>query len=235
MKFSLFLNSRERPQHLINLLNSIVAKTYDGNNIEILIKLDKGDDTTIGEFIDYLDGWSMCDVRLFISEQPDNLNVSLNHLASETSGDYLFVLNDDVTFLTQDWDKVILDQLPDNLHENIWYLGVPDTSIDKARHQGYASFPILSRVAYESLGYFVTESFFSLGADVHLFRIFEAIGRVRNLDEVLLDHTLHNTLEKVLNPDKTAIKLRKLIPTSDWTKDIGEEVSKLNEKIASGL
>lgn len=232
MKFSLFLNSRDRPIHLFSLFQSIIEHTNNIEDIEILVGVDDDDETTLNLKSAYE---SQYPCRFVIGQQPNNLHTSINNLASQAAGDYLFVLNDDVVFCTPDWDAKILNQIDEDLYQEVWYLGIPDTSMDKDRHQAYASFPILTKTAYNILGYFMSETLAGLGGDVHLFRVFEAIGRIKRINEVLLDHTLHNELMKVLRPDSVARRVRQLTKVDCWEVNITKEVKALNEKIACSL
>jgi hypothetical protein len=108
-------------------------------------------------------------------------------MAEMASGDFLFVLNDDVIFRTFHWDRKIIDNYNP---EEILYIATHDNSVDKTNHGRYASFPILTRAAYEALGFFMSEKFASHGGDVHLWRVFNEIDAVK-YSHVFLDHVLH--------------------------------------------
>lgn len=245
MKFSLFLNTRQRLALLANLLKSIDRTFSYNNDIEILLGIDD-DDFETQSFLDnhlrtILNNVPICDViDYYIDSRPHNLHVKMNSLAALTKGDLLFVLNDDVEFVTSDWDILIVNDLEKRATEkdNIYYLGVHDTSIDKAPDQSYASFPILTRAAYEALGYFMSEKFVGLGGDVHLWRIFNSVGRILDNSEVVLDHVRHNTFKKVISPDLVALQMRENTYANrvdDWNVDISEEVGKINAKITSRI
>ena len=214
MKFSLFLNTRQRPPLLENLLRSIDRTFSYTNDIEILLGIDD-DDTETKNFLAHLDFFlndiNLCSkIDYYSAERPTNLHTKMNALAAQTCGDILFVLNDDVEFLSMNWDIVTVGQLENikNIKDNIYYLAVEDTSIDKTTGKNYASFPMLTREAYNALGYFMSEKFVGLGGDVHLWRIFNSVNRVINNYEVILDHVRHNALEKVISPDIVALKMR---------------------------
>jgi hypothetical protein len=244
MKFSLFLNTRHRVGLLCDLLQSIERCTDHPEDIEILLGIDRDDNDTTN-FIDHLDlAISSLDLRdnifAYSDNRPTNLHVKMNFLASQSTGDYLFVLNDDVQFSTPSWDSIILEAIKNEGSEpdNIYYLGVSDTSIDKDTRQSYASFPILTREAYDALGYFMSEKFVGLGADVHLWRIFNELDRCILVPAVVLDHVRHNTLDKVLSPDAVAQQMRDNTyanPVDSWAVDISEDKERINEKIAGGI
>ena len=244
MKFSLFLNTRQRAPLVTNLLRSIDSTFSYKNDIEILLGIDE-DDAETKNFLDHLD-FILNDAELlskidyYTTERPVNLHAKMNSLASRTRGDILFVLNDDVEFVTVDWDVITVNQLEkaETSKDNIYYLGVEDTSIDKTTGKNYASFPMLTREAYDALGYFMSEKFVGLGGDVHLWRIFDSVDRVIDNSEVILDHVRHNTLEKVVSPDRVALQMREntqLNYVDGWSIDISEEVGRINAKITSSI
>ena len=229
MDISLFLNTRNRVGLLKDLLDSIVDTTFAINNIELLITADDDDAETISFLQSYKD---IPNLRVLISTKPSNLHSSINNMANQCSGDFLFVLNDDVVFLTPQWDKKLLSLYSD-LKNEIYYIGTQDSSIDKTHSIRYPSFPILTRKAYESLGFFMSEKFVSHGGDVHLWRIFNAIGKVV-MAPIALDHVMHNNIQnlQLMHKDKTAqaaIKLTFSDFVDCWKEDISEEIQALQE------
>jgi hypothetical protein len=162
---SLFFNTRKRIGLLNNLLSSIYNTVQSADNIEIFVTVDN-DDFESKEFLDSLN-FPNLNVRSI--EKPSNLHTSINEMAEMASGDFLFVLNDDVIFRTFHWDRKIIDNYNP---EEILYIATHDNSVDKTNHGRYASFPILTRAAYQALGFFMSEKFVSHGGDVHLWRVF---------------------------------------------------------------
>ncbi len=231
IEFSLFLNSRGRPKELLSLLDSIYNTCHDITQIEILINIDLDDMENQEEVMEKILEKNY-PVTIFLIERPKNLHTALNSLAEMTAGNYLFVLNDDVVFLTENWDKIILDETQ-SIKNEVYYIHTTDTSMDKGNGGYYSSFPILTRAAYEKLGYFMDERLVGLGADVCLYRVFNEVGRIKKVD-IVLDHIYHNTYERVVNPDKTAIDMRRNTANNYidcFTMDITEEVKRLRETI----
>ena len=111
MKFSLFLNTRQRTALLSNLLRSIDGTISGNNDIEILLGIDD-DDIETYNFIQNLDlvlpdSVVVPNIATHTTSRPDNLHIKMNDLAEKSSGDFLFVLNDDVEFLTPSWDEIV--------------------------------------------------------------------------------------------------------------------------------
>ena len=241
MNFSIILNSRGRPYYLTSLLESIFSKAKEPDLIEVLVKVDDDDRETINT-ISVLETLYP-NLKIIISPRPKNLHVTINELASVSTGDFLFVINDDVLFNTDNWDSIIIKKALVEFQKNgdkILYVGVKDTSVDKATDGKYASFPIISRESYQALGYFMSEHFVGLGADVFIYRIFEGVDRVLQVGEVVLDHLLHQTVQQVNNPDLTNFEMRqntyRNVPNgTPWDLDISEELGLLNEKITNSI
>ena len=111
MKFSLFLNTRQRTALLSNLLRSIDGTISGNNDIEILLGIDD-DDIETYNFIQNLDlvlpdSVVVPNIATHTTSRPDNLHIKMNDLAEKSSGDFLFVLNDDVEFLTPSWYEIV--------------------------------------------------------------------------------------------------------------------------------
>jgi hypothetical protein len=154
---SLFFNTRKRTGLLNNLLSSIYNTVQSADNIEVFVTVDN-DDSESKEFLDsinfpnlskeFLDSINFPNLNVRSIEKPSNLHTSINEMAEMASGDFLFVLNDDVIFRTFHWDRKIIDNYNP---EEILYIATHDNSVDKTNHGRYASFPILTRAAYEAL------------------------------------------------------------------------------------
>lgn len=220
---SLFLNSRGRVDRLKTLFGTIENTVRDIQNIEVLVRIDNDDKESV-EFSKSLN--SNLNVKFFIGDRPDNLCASYNELASRCAGDYLFVLNDDVDFLSKNWD----DEIRKTPSDEVWLLAVHDTSCDKTPGRSYGSFVIHTRASYEALGYFMDDKAKSLGGDVMLWRLYTAVEKTKWINAVV-DHVYHNTVQKVVTPDLTAIEYRKKFDIDPWTIDIDSEIERLKGKI----
>lgn len=225
---SMFLNSRGRVKRLQELFNSIVKTTRDYTNIEVLIRIDEDDVETVN--FSRINIYPF-EIRYIVGPRPDNLITSYNELASQCKGDYLFVLNDDVDILTQNWDDEVR-KVPSN---EIWLLSTHDTSIDKTNtvnkdDNNYGSFLIHTKASYEALGYFMDDRVKTLGGDSMLWRLYSAVDRIKWID-VTVDHVYHNTIQKVVRPDQTAFEYRQKLDVDPWTIDIDSEIKRLSSEI----
>lgn len=235
MNFSLFLNSRKRPDLLKNFLQSVSDTTYDKNSIEVLVRYDNDDELTHSISKENFD----INIRFISGPRPDNLTASYNQLAKQAVGKNLFVCNDDISFITKNWDQIALNKISKYLSENdisdnIYYGWTTCNSADRDTVSGYCSFPIISKKATEVAGFFMYENFTTLGADNSIYRLYKEIQRVINIKEIEIDHILHNTIEKVFSPDLVAIEYREKFfsnPINAATFDISKEVKMLNDYI----
>lgn len=230
MNFSLILNSRHRPQLLGHLLESINDTTSDLSQIEVLVSCDD-DDIESYDFVgEHKDLWPWAKFEFI--ERERNLSTRINRLANMAVGRYIFVLNDDVEILTDGWDKIAFEQLS-IMSDDIIYGRTKDNSCDKEYHAQYASFPIISKKAVEVLGFFMPPIFVGLGGDVLIWRIFNEVNRIVDLD-IDLRHVLHETVELVINPDQTAAEMRANTyanPINIWGVNLNEHINKLKAVI----
>lgn len=231
----MFLNSRERPNDLSELLVSILSTAKRYKDLEIFVSVDN-DDKTLEDYKSIFQlNWKIA-LNPVIADRPTNLHKSINKMAGMSSGDLLMVLNDDVRFLTENWDRILFDTVERRCvnTDYIYYIGPADNSCDKKPGWNYASFPILTKEAHAALGYFMNEQFVGLGGDVHLYRLFKSVARVIQIPEIELDHIYHTTVERVLSPDTTASDMR-ANSYSNWvdpfTCDISNDVEKIRRAI----
>jgi len=231
--FSLFLNTRKRVNLLSNLISSISDTTKDLDSIELIISVDDDDKQTIS-FLDKIVSDINFDLTVLQQPRPDNLHKSINHMASIAKGHALFVLNDDVEFMTQDWDSLTIE----SMGHSFWgaaYIKTYDTSIDKMFSSEYSSFPILTKPAYNSIQYFMSEQFVSHGADVHLWRLCDELGWVFD-SPILLDHVLHSSekaIRKSLEEEtaKEAVELTFSNFVNCWEVDVTAEAEAIKKRL----
>ncbi len=226
-KFSLLLNSRKRAQLLLGLFDNLVEKTENLNDIEVLVNFDSDD----VESLRFMSNLSAVQhpintvLKFEFCYRDQQLTKSYNKMASFSSGDFLFVMNDDARIETQNWDTISYPILKE--FGNIVYGRTTCNSVDHHPSLQYASFPIISRNGYESLGFFLPEELPTLGGDVLIYRIYEEAKKVVDVP-VHLRHITHETLELVFRPDETAAQFRAMSNEQHaFTSDITKYVERL--------
>jgi hypothetical protein len=212
MNFTIFLNSRGRVKQLDRFITLFENLTHDHSQVEMMIKGDDDDLETV-EFLNTLTQRKTFTFRPVISERPDNLSMSLNQMAREATGRYLFLLNDDSEILTPSWDTIALSRIKEfqtnkKLKDDVIFVATSDNSIDKPAGKNYSSFAIISAQGAEVLGFFTYEQFVGLGGDCTIQRIYDRVNRIVDVPEIQFDHIYHNNLMRVLTPDRTAYEMR---------------------------
>jgi len=154
-KISLLLPSRERSQKFKRMLNSLKSKCSNINRIEILLLLDD-DDTEIVNYKNLIDNeFKDLNIKLIIKNLKTHA-IRNNYLASISNGDILFPANDDMIFISSNWDHYIdseFSKIDKNIPFCLW--------INSGKKYNYlhCDFPILNKAWYKSLGYIGSEFF----------------------------------------------------------------------------
>lgn len=174
---SILTPSRNRPQRLLTFINSVISLAHNPDNIEILVYIDN-DDPAVPQYknIQY------DNVQFVYGDEPSISN-SWNTLAEMCKGDVLIMGNDDLEYRTQDWDKLLLQELS-VYHDDIYCAWMED-GINADRH---CAFPIVSRLWYETLGYF-TPGVFNFGYnDTWVYDIGKRVDRCHYIPHITAEH-----------------------------------------------
>ncbi len=154
-KISLLLPSRERSKKFERMLTSLKKNCYNPERIEILLLLDE-DDKEIDDYKKILDYFFKdLDIKLIIKNLKTHA-IRNNFLASNAVGEILFPANDDMVFISKNWDKLIdleFSKISKNQPYCLW--------INSGKKYNYlhCDFPILNRTWYKKLGYVGSEFF----------------------------------------------------------------------------
>lgn len=188
MNFSILIPTRNRISELLRLLESINSKTKNIDQVEIICCCDINDKLSIDFLID-LNKFSNFDLKILIKEQSDNLSEDYyNYMAKTSIGKILWVLNDDCEIMTQDWDEIVLNQVK-NFRYKIFYLDIGDSTRNFNNNGEYSCFPMVSREAFEALGYFFIPVIKGWSADKYLFDLYDGVGRIIPFkDKVFVEH-----------------------------------------------
>jgi hypothetical protein len=238
MNFSIILNTRGRVEQLKRFIQALDFSTSNIFDVEVVIRCDI-DDLPTTTYLNNINQQSPLGYNVIAGVRPFSLNASINELAAAAKGKYIFVLNDDAEVHTPDWDQVALNYFDEykskhNIKDDILYGLTSDTSADKPVGKTYASFPIISRQAVQALGYFMDPRFVGLGGDSGIYRVYQAIDRVVEMPNLIVDHVFHDTIFKVMAPDRTAAEMRANTyanPIDPFTIDITDSVQRLKNYI----
>ncbi len=236
--FSLILNSRGRPKLLKGLLESIKNTTIVQDKIEILVRVDNDDIQYSKDFLN-----DLCDkyewLRFYFGDRVRNVHISLNELANSAIGRFIWILNDDCEILTLGWDDIVRSKIYqyklENKIKNDIFLGLTScNSVDRSPKLPYSSFPVVSREAFNVLGFTMYNSLPGLYGDTTIYRLYESINRLVDLREIKIDHKTHSSLDRVRNPDETGFFVRLNTYNNNidpFAFDVSKESKKLKEYI----
>ncbi len=187
---SVLIPSRNRPQGLKELIDSLFDNALNPNQIEVIVYLDL-DDSHISECVNYFNELSLkytnpvktiIGPKLVLSDYP-------NKLLQLASSDIFMNLGDDMRCRTQNWDIEIINAInkyPDNI--NFVYVDDGYWGPNLATHQ------VLHRNYVECLGYFYPP-FFDFGySDTWMFQVAQKVGRIEFLP-ILFEH-MHYSIGK---------------------------------------
>ena len=155
-KISILIPTRERVIKFERFMNSIIKNTQSIDRCEFLVLVDT-DDPEKDEYIKFID--TLKNLRLDIKLFHENLQTHAkrnNFLASKSSGEILFPANDDMIFITKDWDHLLDTEFSKNLTKEPLCVWV--NSGNKYPYL-FCHFPIINREWYRRLGYVGCELF----------------------------------------------------------------------------
>jgi hypothetical protein len=183
--FSFIMPSRGNKELLQKTLDSFERTTRNKDRLEFLILFDIGTAEDVPNFIRSLK-YSF-DIKFYYREHSLWWTKDyFNFLANRTSGRNICAFNDDAWMRTQNWDVKILDAIKDS-GWSIYGVDVPDTARIKYRHN-FPCFPMVSRKAMATLGFFFHEQVKIYPADQVLHGLYSEIKRVLKVDDVLIQH-----------------------------------------------
>lgn len=105
---SIILPTRGRPEKCQVAVESLYSTCADESNFEVLIGVDKDDETT-PELRWYLEKYSNLSLHIFETRHGYvGFHKYVNHLSFMAKGTYLFLFNDDTMVTSRGWDSVIL-------------------------------------------------------------------------------------------------------------------------------
>ena len=184
MKISILVPSRERMNHRLTLLFSILSTADDINNVDIYFGVDK-DDPTLGTIKKIARGITCLKIiEIENNGQFLGLGKLWNMLADASDAEIISMINDDYVFKTQGWDTMLLEEfanIPDDkiqaIHCNDEKHG-KDLPVNLFCHRKYA----------EVLGQFMRPEFTINWVDQWLHQMFLAFDRIKYREDYTIEH-----------------------------------------------
>lgn len=239
MNFTILFNSRGRVGLLQQMLRSIADTAQNIDSIEVLVNFDTDDYESISAIPILKIEFPFLKPR--VNQREVNIHLNVNKMASEAMGRYVWALGDDCHIITKDWDKIAESKFEEffaDKPDRIAIGAVDSTSVDKCQeHEWYTDAPIATKEGIDALGYMIHPHFISLGADVATTIVYRSVDRIIDMREIVFDHVTHNTLEKVVTPDQTALEYRQrqysLQPSDPWEYNYSEDIALIKSKIGT--
>jgi glycosyltransferase involved in cell wall biosynthesis len=107
MLISFTLPTRKRIPQLTKALESIYSTCYSKDNFEILLAIDNDDLETIEFAKNFITNHHNTKMFLFERQRYKGMHVYQNTLIEHASGEFIWTINDDAEFQSQDWDLII--------------------------------------------------------------------------------------------------------------------------------
>ena len=179
--FSVVLPTRNNITGLIELLDSFVNKAYNKECFEFLIAPDI-DDPELYMIKEAVKGYP---VRVYETHQTDNHNRDYyNWLACKAIGKSIWVMNDDVEILTQDWDRIISEKIEG---KEFYFVDVYDTTYNQG-DQPFPRFPLIAKKCVDTIGFVFYPQLRTYPADKVIYELYKRADIIIKCHEVELLH-----------------------------------------------
>ena len=184
IRFSFLTPTRNRPDLVARLFDSIVATTSRLDQLEVILAVDH-DDTA---------GLNISDERLnvkkVILQERLTMGALNNACFDASSGRYVMIMNDDVILRTRGWDRIVADILA-GCGDDIGLVHVNDLLFQEK----LCTFPILSRRACLEIGLCPNEyRRYKIDDDIYdIYQLLAYLGhkRITYLPDVIFEHENH--------------------------------------------
>ena len=157
LKISLLCPTKNRYLKFKRFVDSLINTTFYINRIELLICFDSYENEIEKYDLEIL---KLTQKGMIVKKYFKDLTshaLRNNYLAKKCSGDIIFPINDDMVFITNNWDKVIEEEFSRNLKSKplcVWI-----NCDRKYKKLDYSAFPVINYAWYKRLGYIVPEIF----------------------------------------------------------------------------
>lgn len=190
-KFSIVMPVRNNIAGLLVTLGAFELFTSDKRGLEVFLMVDD-DDKDMTSYKRLQNKYSY-DVTVVEVTRTDNFSDGYYNLGARmSSGENIWVFNDDCYVQTNKWDKIILDKIKANSHFNgIYMVSTMDSTFNDTPETPFPRFPIISRKAVDTLGFFFVPTIRQWPADKAIYEIYHACGCIITAHEVKLQHD-HN-------------------------------------------
>ena len=225
MKFSLICPTRQRIKGIERMLQSILDTATNVDEMEILFAVDEDDQPTLQFFgiLSHQHLYDKLNIQYFARPRSEFTNRDYyNWLAEKTTGDYIWVIADDLVFLIDKWDEIIscyLDTYLSDKQDKICCVGIKDsTPKPKASLPNFPCFPLVTKEAFQFFGFILHPQIPTWGADYLLYLLYTGAGRYLEIqDQVYLNHISWHTHQAP--EDATSANIRQIFGRLQHTQE----------------
>lgn len=172
---SLLLPTRQRPDNLKRLVDSINETASNPSDIELVTYID--DDDWLYEALDLEIAWGRAGGPRTDSDGLVNLSAMWNRCYDACHGDIIMHCGDDIVFRTRGWDDIVrnaFDAVPDKILFTYGWDGIQPKT--------FGTHGFVHRRWIEAVGYWLPPLFSSDFNDCYLNDVAKLIGRHRFID-----------------------------------------------------
>jgi len=184
MKIAILVPSRERMNRRLTMLTSILTSVKDINNVTVYFGVDEDDPTR--DMIKRVATAIPC-VRI-VDIKNDGKFIGLgkmwNICVDASTEEIISMIGDDMVFLTQGWDEILINEFIDTPKDQIKGIHCDDgyhgskLAVNFFCHRRYA----------EVVGRFMREEFRINWIDQWLHQVFNSVGRLKYCGNILIEH-----------------------------------------------
>jgi len=156
-KISLLLPTKLRSIKFKNMVSSLLDKTSNDYEIELLILLDENEEQ-LNDYLKIINSIKNFKISYYLKNFSTNLQ-RINFLAEKSNFDLILAINDDIEFILSDWNKrVAIEFSKINMDKpfSLWL-----RSDDVKYKYFHSNFPVINRSWYKKLSYHSPEKYFS--------------------------------------------------------------------------
>ncbi len=182
-KISLIFTAKNELALVSRALDSIIKTAYSLKDLEVILCLDENG------INDYDTSCASLKITKLVQNR-DTLGNTLRKSYSISSGRYIFIVNDDIIFRTDHWDRAVLNafgKFPDDIA--LVY------GNDPYQNGRLATFPVLSRATVELMDNICPPEYVRFFIDKHIFDIFKKLSQLGHDRFVYLDDVIFEQIQ----------------------------------------
>jgi glycosyltransferase involved in cell wall biosynthesis len=194
-KISVVIPTRNRVSLLLKCLDSFIQKSNADVPFEFVLVVDFDDVQTIAAINNLVNDKLYTNIICVTTFRSSFMQRDYNNLGVDVaSGDLIFVLNDDVEMVTQDWNSLIYQKyLSIKTEDDIHLLAVADNSHPVNIQNGVdggngSAFPVITKTFTKLFDGAFYPDIYMWGADFFLNDVFKSIERKHMCHEVSVFH-----------------------------------------------